>query len=647
MEKERNISQSIVSNVVVRIPSHVNEDVSPVKRLKEDEKNMSLELNEKFNVEDNKKSLHFADSKLHRTEKCSENVIVNPVTRIQNPVYRIKQKKEEEVNLMSSNTGYKVNYQNDNFILNQSEITNSNDCLVMMINQMKRRVLPENINYISDYFIYEFQTWERDTYNFINCGTGTGKTTFLEKMVALKRFNILILTNRTANRKQIQNHLKSKNLSIHATLMSYQALEKEERLTSDELDFYDFIFCDESHYFLADSDFNSRTNLSLRKIMNTKHAIKVLMSATNQEIQRVIINKLAKKYRNDAMVLRKVNIYEMRRNATLVRNIISFESFENELKEMIVNSKDQWLIFVKSKDQGKKIFLDLYLNLKKEVIFLDRESADGGTKEQKETFNNLGQNEKFDQKVLIVTKLLDNGVNIKSESLKNIVCFETDPIEIVQMIGRKRSKIDSMDYFDLYLINESKQSLAVTELNLFSTKDKFVKVREDIVVRHKLSNVHYENTKDGEEYRNMSFYNSYTQGYEANYLGYSKICYSIRIISLLKKSNEPFMAKVDWILEKLNDTIYGKIIDSATIKKEKFLDEISRYFDIEFEYGSRSEKKEFHKLVSDVFWKYYKKIPGERSDRPLNIEKLLDKFEIYSIPVTFEINDKKISIKRK
>lgn len=640
MEKEKNISQSIVSNVVVRIPSLVNEDVSPVKRLKGDEKNMDLELNERFNVEDNKKSLHFDYSKPHGTVRCLENATANPV-------YRIKPKKEEEVNLMSSNTGYKVNYQNGNFILNQSKITNSNDCLMMMINQMKRRVLPENINYISDYFMYEFQMWEYDSYNFINCGTGTGKTTFLEKMVALKQFNILILTNRKANWKQIRNHLVNKNLAIHAKLMSYQTLEKNERFTSDFLDDFDFIFCDESHYFLADSDFNSRTNLSLRKIMNTKHAIKVLMSATNQEIQRIIINKLAKKYRNDAMVLRKVNVYEMRRNATLVRNIISFESFENELKEMIINSKDQWLIFVKSKDQGKKIFLDLYLNLKKEVIFLDRESADGGTKEQKETFNHLGQNEKFDQKVLIVTKLLDNGVNIKSESLKNIVCFETDPIEIVQMIGRKRSKIDSMDYFDLYLINESKQSLAVTEGNLFSTKDKFLKVREDIEVRQKLSNVHYENTKDGEEYRNMSFYNSYTQGYEANYLGYSKICYSIHIISLLKKSNEPFTAKVNWILEKLNGTIYGKIIDSATIRKEKFLDEISRYFDIEFEYSSRSEKKQFHKLVSDVFWKYYKKIPGERSDRPLNIDKLLDKFEIYSIPVTFEINEKKISIKRK
>ena len=647
MEKEKNINQNIVSNVVVRIPFPVNEAVSPVKRMKGDEKNMDLELNERFNVEDNKKSLYFDDSKLHRTVKCSENVIVNPVTRIQNPVYRIKPKKEEEVNLMSSNTGYKVNYQNDNRILNQSEITNFNDCLLMMINQMKRRVLPENINYISDYFMYEFKTWEYDSYNFINCGTGTGKTTFLEKMVALKQFNILILTNRKANRKQIRNHLINKNLGIHAILMSYQALEKNERLTSDYLDDFDFIFCDESHYFLADSDFNSRTNLSLRKIMNTKHPIKVLMSATNQEIQRIIINKLAKKYRNDAIVLRKVNIYEMRRNATLVRDIVSFESFDKELKEMVIKSKNQWLIFVKSKDQGNRIFLDLYLNLKKEVIFLDRESADGGTKEQKETFNNLGQNEKFDQKVLIVTKLLDNGVNIKSESLKNIVCFEMDPIEIVQMIGRKRSKIDSMDYFDLYLINESKQSLAVTELNLFSTKDKFVKVREDIVVRHKLSNVHYENTKDGEEYRNMSFYNSYTQGYEANYLGYSKICYSIHIISLLKKSNEPFTAKVTWILEKLNGTIYGKIIDSVTIKKEKFLDEISHYFDIDFEYSSRSEKKQFHKLVSDIFWKYYKKIPGERSDRPLNIDKLLDKFEIYSIPVTFEMKDKKISIKRK
>ena len=99
---------------------------------------------------------------------------------------------------------------------------------------------------------------------------------------------------------------------------------------------------------------------------------------------------------------------------------------------------------------------------------------------KEKTFKLLIEDETFYQKVLITTSLLDNGVNIRSFDLKNIVCFDDDPIEIVQMIGRKRFINGQNDYFDLFLINESNQSLAVSLGNSISKKKKFISVKKDI-----------------------------------------------------------------------------------------------------------------------------------------------------------------------
>lgn len=506
--------------------------------------------------------------------------------------------------------------------------------------------IPEKYGYISDYFMQEYMKWYQDTYIFINTGTGTGKTTFIEKLASLGKFHVLVLTNRKANRKQILNHLKSKNcygVGVMVKVLSYQELEKEKEVISDVLDLYDYIVCDESHYFLADSDFNSLTNISLMKIMGTTRAIKVFMSATNQYIQEKIIKRLQNRYRNDLTVAQKVFIYNMNKSSTMIRNIIGFESFERDLMDKIIDSQDKWLIFVKSISQGREMYYSLTKQLKDNVIFLDRESADEGTENQKQTFKVLIEEELIYQKVVISTCLLDNGINLRDKQLKNIVCFEDDPVEIVQMIGRKRS-ICFDDYFDLYLINESNQSLSVSYCNAIARKKKFISVKKDIEEYHELNPRHYLNTKEGVEYRNMSYYHPYAFDYYFNYLGYSKVCREIKNINELRIAESPFDVKVNWVLNKVGSTILGKMTTSNQLSVEKFINSIESLIGEEFAYKSKRDKINFHSLISNYFWMWFKKLNGERADRPMNLNKLEEKFLVYKIPLVLVVSDEKIKI---
>ena len=558
-----------------------------------------------------------------------------PVIRLRNDVV-----KRLEVNKSVDNETSNVIFP---YYFNQA---NENGLEMML--KWKQVMIPEHYHYISDYFMDEFTKWNIDSYVFINTGTGTGKTTFIEKLTQLRQFYILVLTNRTANRKQIVNHLKKgcSNLNqLYVKVISYQELEKDMGMTSEELDRYDYIVCDESHYFLEDSEFNSNTNISLMKIMGTRRAIKIFMSATNQYIQKIIIKRLQRRYNNDLMVVQKIFIYTMKSNATKIRNIISFESLERDLLYEIINSKEKWLIFVKSIEQGKDIMkkLSKYLN-SDEMIFMYRDTLDLKTIKEIETFNILINEETFYQKVMITTSLLDNGVNIRSLELKNIVCFDDDPVEMVQMIGRKRSLATQNDYFDLYLINESNQSLAVSLGNCYNKKKKFKAVKQDIEVYKEKNPVHYINSKEGDEYRNMSYYNPYLKEYNVNYLGFSKIYTEIDNLHQLRIAENSFDVKVNWVLEKIGGCISGNVVTSEQLNAERFLQSIHNVINQEFLYKTKKDKIYFHSIISNYFWEWFKKENGERSDRPMNIDKLANKFMLHQIPLRFEINDDKIKI---
>lgn len=503
---------------------------------------------------------------------------------------------------------------------------------VKQVIQMRTIRIPKDIKWISDYMINESRYWKYGQYIFVNCPTGTGKTTFMERMLRNINGQVLILTNRKANKRQIEEHLKSYGYSSSAVrITSYQEIEKNDIYTSEYLDCFSCIFMDESHYFLQDSNFNSMTNISLNLIMKTQRCLKVFMSATNENICQTVVAKLIKKFNyNLPMVMSKILIYHMQYKPNVIKRVISLNSMDG-LCENIENSNGKWLVFVTSINKGKEL---LYSLKKKEIdaVFLDRDSADRGTKEQKSTFNTLIAEERFMQKVLIVTCLLDNGVNIKDLDLCNLVIFDYDRVEIIQMMGRKRS-LSLDDKYDLYLVDEDIDEINSILKGKYRLKNKFLKVKEDIEVLESLDKVHYMNCDDGDLYRTLSYYDPRTKKYNFNYLGLRQNWYEISMLYELLNSDESSLKqKLKWIVPE-DEIKLLEVVQIKDIREKEILSKIDKYLHKMILKADKDMIINFRNDFTQSFWEVYGKCKGDRNDRPFTIKRINQVINEIALPL--------------
>lgn len=116
-----------------------------------------------------------------------------------------------------------------------------------------------------------------------------------------------------------------------------------------------------------------------------------------------------------------------------IEDIIKLEQDESE------NVADRWLIFVSKKEDGK----NLKQSIKEDVFFVysDSEGAIGEEDEDskvKRKLNEVVSNRYFQEKVMISTTVLYNGVSLEDSHLKNIVVDTLCKDDIIQMAGRKR-----------------------------------------------------------------------------------------------------------------------------------------------------------------------------------------------------------------
>lgn len=145
------------------------------------------------------------------------------------------------------------------------------------------------------------------------------------------------------------------------------------------------------------------------------------------------------------------------------RFIPIYYSIDEELLVAIRHSppKDKWLIFVKSKAIGKSMQKALVKAGYPDTIFIDSGSKyRKKTTPEKKVWNQIAQEEKFSQKILITTKVLDNGVNIKDTNLRHIVIQDLEQTTFLQMLGRKRfSNKDESERVFVYLHNISEGTI--------------------------------------------------------------------------------------------------------------------------------------------------------------------------------------------
>ena len=135
----------------------------------------------------------------------------------------------------------------------------------------------------------KIRSWNKNEIIIINAPTGSGKSYWcrnvLYSIAKQERKKILMLVNRTRIRNQFNEKVEYKEDNI-LSIMTYQYLENEILKNNKTiLACYDYIVCDEFHYFLSDAEFNQYTDLSLYEILET-YATKIFMSATGEECSK-------------------------------------------------------------------------------------------------------------------------------------------------------------------------------------------------------------------------------------------------------------------------------------------------------------------------------------------------------------------------
>jgi len=177
-----------------------------------------------------------------------------------------------------------------------------------------------------------------------------------------------------------------------------------------------------------------------------KNIIKIFMSATMDEI-RIPIIKCSEK---GLGIRPKIYEYSTGMDYSNIKpHYINHFNYVEIITNLILNDKtdEKWLIFISAIEDGKTILKALGDD-KCSII-------KSGTKNNEE-LESIINNNKFNKKVLIATKALDNGINIKDELLTNLVIMAWDRISTIQMLGRKRIDIENAQEINVYFSTRNK-----------------------------------------------------------------------------------------------------------------------------------------------------------------------------------------------
>ena len=327
-----------------------------------------------------------------------------------------------------------------------------------------------NLQYISNIIGQEYKTWKPSDIILMGAQTGTGKNHFIENYFIpwMSPNKVLFVSNRTNLKRQVKKRLMEDwGVKIPDTLeeldqvktignvvvASYHALQHSslnEKYKGKLFDLSRFsaIVLDECHFVFSDSGYNNLCRLTYMNLIvkQYRNIIKVFMSATMDEIRTPII-KCAEK---GLGIRPKVYEYSTGIDYSYIKpHYINHFNYVEILTNLILNDKtdEKWLIFISSIEDGKTILKALGDD-KCSII-------KSGTKNNEE-LDSIINHSKFNKKVLIATKALDNGINLKDELLTNLVIMGWDRISVLQMIGRKRIDIENAQEINVYFSTRNK-----------------------------------------------------------------------------------------------------------------------------------------------------------------------------------------------
>lgn len=308
--------------------------------------------------------------------------------------------------------------------------------------------------------IEEIESWIAGWLITIKAGTGAGKSYFIKNVLyALakrEKKKILMLIHRTNCTTQFKKEIIRDKKTDVIDIMTYQKLEVMYLKAPQKIDLseYQYIVCDEFHYFMGDAAFSKTTDISLSIILNQKSAIKIFMSATGDDMKDYL------KFHEKLEIIP----YDLPITYDFIENLSFFHSDETYEKfiEEAIEKNHKAIFFIQSSTKG----YELYKKYKKHCLFNCGKSDKHYKYVDKKKIDNMLEKERFEELILITTTCLDAGVNIIDLELKHIVCEVEDTGTLIQCIGRKRIQHkDDKFYLYIKVISNKSFGIKVARLN--------------------------------------------------------------------------------------------------------------------------------------------------------------------------------------
>lgn len=303
-------------------------------------------------------------------------------------------------------------------------------------------------------------------------------------------------------------------------ILSYQQIFFKIRMQQVLSLEYDFVVFDEAHFFVQDGVFNPHTGILMQKIISaTQNAVRIYASATPEEVMQPVmkIEKVNRKDRplekdrpfgyytrelfektkfscvrppeDDGIFHKNVSystqngemlrpfwskaavIYDIERDYSYIDVKVlkigngkkTSEKYSDLIEKIKATSGDEkWVIFTDSKDSGEALSRFLMDNEISSAFVCSETKHD--SRGSYKTFNRIVKFSNFEERVLVTTSVLDNGVNFHDEKIRHIVIFTVDRIAFLQMLGRVRRAINSYDEWRLNLYLPEFDATQITNL---------------------------------------------------------------------------------------------------------------------------------------------------------------------------------------
>lgn len=290
------------------------------------------------------------------------------------------------------------------------------------------------MHYVSD-IIKDYRAWRPGERVLISAGCGTGKTSFaLGDLLAWAKDNgqrVLYASSRKALNHSILCRYHQPGL----TITTYQRLERQLLDGQDPLAGYEYIVCDEAHYFTSDSAFNPSTEESWRAI-SASPAVIVFMTGTPEGL-RILAANAGMALRTYTMPARTDHIRAVKvsrssaeymdsivKTARKGRKIMAFFRSKADLHEC-KGRLEAAGITVEDYDSKGKVTRHDVRGKAVQIPKLPAQDAAGYT---------------MTAQVLLSTTFLNSGVEFWDRQIRDIYTDILDVDEAVQSLYRKRCK---------------------------------------------------------------------------------------------------------------------------------------------------------------------------------------------------------------